>query len=84
MISFMVAIIAFNFGGTKSSPIIPGASQGVVSVWAVILFMSAAVVLAVEFVWSPQSNEGIFRRLLRAISPIPNPQVAGFRSRQSV
>jgi hypothetical protein len=62
MISFTVAIVAFNFGGSR---IISHASQAVVSLWAVILIMSAFVVLGVEFAWSSSGRSG-FRRLLPA------------------
>jgi hypothetical protein len=64
MISFTVAIIALNFGGTKSNPTILGASQGVVFVWAFILLMSGLGVLGVELIWrSPRSTLEL-RRLI--------------------
>ena len=64
MISFTVAIIAFNFSGTKDSPIILGVSQGVVSVWAFILLISGLGVLGVELIWrSPRSTLEL-RRLI--------------------
>ena len=71
MISFTVAIVAFNFSGSR---IISHASQAVVSLWAVILIMSAFVVLGVEFAWSSSGRSG-FRRLL----PATPPQSKGYR-----
>jgi hypothetical protein len=64
MISFAVAILAFNFGGTKSSPVTSGSWEGVVSVWAVMLGLIAFVVFGVEFVWRAPHDRFALPRLV--------------------